>query len=57
VNSMEFTGNSVQLGSHIVRKLVESSNLTDEEVLGVARWLLWLQLADRRQTSFKLDGR
>jgi hypothetical protein len=41
---MDSTGNVVELESHIVHKLVENVELTDEEALGVAQWLLWLQL-------------
>ena len=34
----------MRLASDIVYKLVEDIELTDQEALGVARWLLWLQL-------------
>jgi hypothetical protein len=33
----------MRLAVDIVYKLVEDIELTDQEALGVARWLLWLQ--------------
>jgi len=33
----------MRLASDIVYKLVEDIELTDQEALGVARWLLWFQ--------------
>jgi hypothetical protein len=41
---MDSTGNVVELELHIVHKLEEQLELTDEEALEVAQWLLWLQL-------------
>jgi hypothetical protein len=36
----------MSLGTHIVHKLMNEQNLTDEEALVVARWILWLQLSE-----------
>jgi len=34
----------MSLGTHIIHKLINEQELTDEEALVVARWILWLQL-------------
>ena len=34
----------MKLGEQVLRRLLDNPELTQVEVIGVVRWLLWLQL-------------
>ena len=41
---MERSESSIKLGEHIFRNLVDNYQITNQEAVGMAKWLLWLKL-------------
>lgn len=46
---MERSESSIKLGEHIFRNLVDNYQITNQEAVGMAKWLLWLKLEGEYQ--------